>query len=401
MAVTREQVLAALEGVVSPQGIPLPTTGTLSEVVAGHVLVVALCVIEPGYRVTSYRRLVIGGALLALVFVTRVQLAPAVAIVALWANWRADRERILALLTGAAAILVVAGILDALTLGYPFASLWRYVVYNIYYGVSSTFGVEPWNYYLLGEFGVWAGACATLLLLATLGAFRVPVLLVVAVIILATHSAIAHKEYRFIYPGILLMTILAGVGLAQLVNWAQDWWLERGKEGRIVAVACITVASGYWFMIAFQVWTGAALTALRYRAHDNLTAALFVAHGPAACGVGLYGLGGDDWVAYGGYTYFHKPAPMYWPKDEDALVASAPGFDTLIYAKTRPEGLSFEPLRCFGEVCVARRRGSCQSIPLMPMPVPKPLIEFADTAISETSKGSSNPPRGRPAENNP
>src|ERR1700745_647358 len=35
MAVTREHVLAALEGVVSPQGIPLPTTGTLSEVVAG------------------------------------------------------------------------------------------------------------------------------------------------------------------------------------------------------------------------------------------------------------------------------------------------------------------------------------------------------------------------------
>jgi len=35
MALTREQVLAALEGVVSPQGIPLPTTGTLTEVVAG------------------------------------------------------------------------------------------------------------------------------------------------------------------------------------------------------------------------------------------------------------------------------------------------------------------------------------------------------------------------------
>src|SRR5437588_3689515 len=35
MALTREQVLAALEGVVSPQGIPLPRTGTLSEVVAG------------------------------------------------------------------------------------------------------------------------------------------------------------------------------------------------------------------------------------------------------------------------------------------------------------------------------------------------------------------------------
>jgi ATP-binding protein involved in chromosome partitioning len=34
MAVTKEQVLAALEGVGSPRGVPLPTTGTLSEVVA-------------------------------------------------------------------------------------------------------------------------------------------------------------------------------------------------------------------------------------------------------------------------------------------------------------------------------------------------------------------------------
>ncbi len=35
MAVTKDQVLAALEGVPSPEGIPLPKTGTLSEVVAG------------------------------------------------------------------------------------------------------------------------------------------------------------------------------------------------------------------------------------------------------------------------------------------------------------------------------------------------------------------------------
>src|SRR5215468_11870524 len=34
MAVTKEQVLAALEGVGSPRGVPLPTTGVLSEVVA-------------------------------------------------------------------------------------------------------------------------------------------------------------------------------------------------------------------------------------------------------------------------------------------------------------------------------------------------------------------------------
>jgi ATP-binding protein involved in chromosome partitioning len=36
MAVSKEQVLAALEGVKSPDGIPLPKSGTLSEVVAGE-----------------------------------------------------------------------------------------------------------------------------------------------------------------------------------------------------------------------------------------------------------------------------------------------------------------------------------------------------------------------------
>ena len=35
MAVNREQVLASLEAVQSPDGTPLPSTGTLSEVVAG------------------------------------------------------------------------------------------------------------------------------------------------------------------------------------------------------------------------------------------------------------------------------------------------------------------------------------------------------------------------------
>src|SRR5438105_12052438 len=39
MAVSKEQVLAALESVTSPEGIPLPRSGTLSEVVVGDAKV--------------------------------------------------------------------------------------------------------------------------------------------------------------------------------------------------------------------------------------------------------------------------------------------------------------------------------------------------------------------------
>jgi phosphatidylinositol glycan class B len=107
---------------------------TLSETVAGHLLVLALWALEPGYPVVSRRRLLGGGLLLGLIFVIRVQLAPAIAVLMLWTNWRADRRRIAATLVGAAAVVATAGILDTLTLGLPFASLWRYVLYNVCYG---------------------------------------------------------------------------------------------------------------------------------------------------------------------------------------------------------------------------------------------------------------------------
>jgi GPI mannosyltransferase 3 len=172
---------------------------TLSEVVAGHLLVLGLYVLEPGYRATSRRRLFAGGILLGLVCAIRIQLVPALAVIVLRCIWHDVRKRAPSIFAGVIVVVAAAGMLDALTLGSPLASAWRYFLYNVYYGVSSTFGVEPWNYYLLGELGVWGGACATLLLLATLGALRMPLLLVVAVSILATHSTIAHKEYRFIY----------------------------------------------------------------------------------------------------------------------------------------------------------------------------------------------------------
>ena len=135
------------------------------------------------------------------------------------------------MLDGLAAALSVAGILDTVTLGYPLASLWRYVIYNFYYEASSTFGVEPWDYYLRGEFGVWGGASPSLLLLVILGGRRAPSLLVAAVTIIAVHSGIGHKEYRFIYPAILLAMVLAGIGLAELASWGRSF-LERDKQGQ-------------------------------------------------------------------------------------------------------------------------------------------------------------------------
>ncbi len=356
---------------------------TLLEAIAGHLLVVAVYVLQPGYRVESRPRVCLGGALLGLVAVMRIQLAPAILVVAIWANWRAPRARATSMLGGACASLAAAALLDTLTLGYPFASIWRYVLYNVVYGVSSTFGVAPWSYYLVGEMELWGGAGATLLLLAAVGARRMPLLLVLAVVIFVSHSAIPHKEPRFIYPAVLLLTVCAGLGLAEMTAWARDWLIGRGCPRSGAALASAALALAWWGLASLQVWTGTTLAFFRQRTHDPLVAASFVAHGPAPCGVGLYGAMGTDWLDYGGYTHFHRPAPLYWPKDEAALTAAADGFDTLLYTRPPPADLGFATLRCFGTVCVARRSQACRPIPMTATPLPDSL---AGLAASDTAR---------------
>jgi hypothetical protein len=369
--------IAAAVVAVAPEAVYFGAR-TLLETVAAHLLIVALYALEPGYRVTSRLRLFSGGALLGLVFVLRIQLGPALVVVAVWTCWGAIRQRGPALLAGAAATLAAAAMLDTATLGYPLASVWRNLSYNVYYGASSTFGVEGWSFYLLGELGVWGGGALTLVLLATLGARRMPLLLAAAVTILAAHSAFAHKEYRFIYPAVLLVMTLAGIGLAQVAIWGRDRLLERGVQGWAATAGPVAVVLSWWCLVSLHVWTGATLTAYRLGRHDNLQAASFVAHGPAVCGLGLYGADGEDWINYGGYTYLHRSAPMYWPKDEPEFAALAAGFDTLVYTKAPPEGLGFMPQRCFGQVCVARRSDGCASLPMLAMPFPDPIPRPSD-----------------------
>ena len=362
----------------------------LSEVVAAHLLVIGCYLLDPGSPAESRRRLFAAGLLFGLVCLLRIQLAPAAALIVLssvWGHWRA---RVPAIVAGGLAIVALGAGLDWLTLGAPMASLWRNVLYNLFYGVSTEFGIEPWSYYLLGEVGLWGGGALALLLLAALGARRLPSLFAAAATIVAVHSCIAHKEYRFIYPALLLLTILAGIGIAQLIDWGARRLQDRGvREPIAVAISAVLVL-GYWGWTALHFWNGDSVEQLRRRASDNLAAMSFAARLPELCGIGLYGLEGKDWVWYGGYTHLHRPVPMYWPKDSGELAATEPAFDTLLYTAAPPPGLGYETTRCFGRVCIARRPGRCAAQPPPPMPFPDPIAGMAPAkeAIEAVPRGA-------------
>jgi GPI mannosyltransferase 3 len=165
----------------------------LTEVVAAHVLIIGCWLLDPGYATASRRRLFAAGLLFGLVCLLRIQLAPAVAIIMLWPLRREWRMKLPAVLAGALVAITAGAILDWGTLGYPLASLGRSLLYNLVYGVGSEFGTWPWAYYLLIETIIWPPALV-LALAAVFGARRLPAMLIAAVVIVAIHSAIPHKE---------------------------------------------------------------------------------------------------------------------------------------------------------------------------------------------------------------
>jgi GPI mannosyltransferase 3 len=345
----------------------------LSETVAAHLLVIGFFLLQKGERRSSRRHLFAAGALLGVACLLRIHMGPAVLALALWASPASWRSRLPALIAGGLVAGTFGAALDWVSLGYPLASLWRNILFNIINGVSADFGTEPWNYYLLGELGLWGTGGLFMLIAAVLGARRLPALMAAALVIVAVHSGFAHKEYRFIYPAVVLITVLAGLGLAQLTQWAVEWLARQGSGSRLTATLCAALLFTYSGSLMFKAWASETMVELRSRAHDGLLAAAYVRHMPSLCGLGLYGAEGRDWVIYGGYTYLHRPVRMYWPADERELTSTAPGFDTLIYTAVPPAELGFTPIACFSKTCVARRSGACAAQSMTTMPFPEPL----------------------------
>lgn len=337
---------------------------TLTEVAAGNVLVLALYLAYPDRGEVGAGRLLSAGVVFGLTFVLRFHLAPAIAAATVTVCGLQIRRRWLPLLAGLAMPVAAAGLLDALTWQYPFQSIWLNIWVNLYQGVSDRFGVVPW-FYILGFLGYfWGGAFAFIVALALLGSRRLPLLLTVAATVIATHSLIGHKEYRFIYPALPPIAILAGMGTVELLHGSWEWFRLNCSRGYGVAMAV-----SLWAIVSLSLFGSAPFQYLLLHLSGDIAAFRALSRIPRVCGIGLFGV--EGWETPG-YTYLRQGIRLYELNSLDELSDQQNKFNAIITTKSgAAPGQPFSRRGCFANgykirtnqlaepVCIWLRPGMC------------------------------------------
>jgi hypothetical protein len=270
----------------------------LTEVIAAHLAILAIYL---GDSPLTRRRLLLIGGLFGLAVCLRFQYGPALFAAMLW-QYRLSWKHWGWLVLGFVAIAFpVGGLLDTITLGSPFQSIWLNFERNAIDGISAGMGVEPAEYYL----GYLAVALYPLPILGTLvilGAFRMPALAIAAAVTLLEHSLVPHKEVRFIYLAIAAAPILIGLGSAGVLHHLRS---ALGRQAVLCAAVLFLTAGA-----ALSWRTGTVTFHARWQYDRASVQASLAAHDePGLCGLEIR----DVWFwRSGGYTYVNRDVPIYF-----------------------------------------------------------------------------------------
>ncbi len=258
------------------------------------------------------RRLILAGALFGLASSLRYQYAPVLVLAALVQHVRDRRALALVAASGTVVVLLALGVLDTLTWGVPFQSVWLNFLRNATQGVSGAMGTEAWFWYPLYYVIAWGAAAGALIVCAILGGWRLPVLGVVVVATMALHSLAPHKELRFVFLATACMPILAGAGLGWLLLRVRA--LRPAAVGMPVAavlallIAATTASATYGRASPLDAW---------HRDRSTLQAMALARAYPAACGLAIRTI----WVYRSpGYSYWHRDVPIYFETWDAAQV---------------------------------------------------------------------------------
>lgn len=330
----------------------------LSEAMAFDFLIPAFCLLQmPEGKRPALRQAIIGFALAA-AFFFRFQLAPAILLGALLGL---RKGRISPLIAGAALPTLLFGWVDTITWGAPFHFIYANFLTNLVHNKASSFGTMPLAQYPAFLMSYWAGALWPMLALILWRAKAYRVWLAAALLILISHSLIPHKEYRFVFSAFAMLGLVAALASVDFTKTLASLWQvtePRQWMSMLASFWCVTSVT-----LSFAPGFNKQWTAFTPILRQNL----WLYDQKDLCGLGYY----DKNIFFtGGYTYLHRPVPMY--------AVNRPGggegeyikkFNYIIFEARYIYEIdnSFKLLRCrkaddqtdFDALCIARRPGPC------------------------------------------
>jgi len=315
-----------------------------------------------GGRWNGMRRLFLAGILFGFATLLRYQngiLLPAVlTIIAARRSVRAA-----ALVTaGVAAVLLLGGLLDWVTWGKPFQSLMVYVRFNLLEGGANRWGIAKRGFYLQALLTTNGPAVLILALGFVAGLRRTWPVALPALLFLGVHSAIPHKELRFLYPVLPLFLLCAAVGLAVLMSKLPFGYGRRAVATSALALVLFGIFAVRARHVSFvdigqQMDTyglGGPTSSLVWRAFDERNR-LFQ---QAGAHVDICGFAAPAMNPYwtGGYTYLHRRVPMLWSGGRANLEAAN---YVLLSPGQKMGDDRYRSLAKEGDYVLYRRDGAC------------------------------------------
>jgi GPI mannosyltransferase 3 len=317
----------------------------MPEVLAIHVLLVGLYLGAYPGQLSKNRDLFLAGVSFGIAMSLRIQLAPAIMFAGLYLCRRHWLKRLPMIAGGIVLPVIVFGLVDLVTWHHIFQSFYLYFWENAVKGKSLLYGTKPWSWYLIEQLD----HLGPVLLLALFGVRRSHLLGWIVLIIFASHSVVAHKEARFLYPALPLILVLSVLGF---------WEVMRGlnRHLKISTDYRPIIATG----IVFFLLTSSALASsfpFWLKNSGGMTAFNQLSKNDLVCGVGLYGV---PWTNVGGYTYLHKNVPIILMSKSEEFDNEAAAVNSILAR----EGVSipradFSPRGCWNGTCLYQRAGPC------------------------------------------
>ncbi len=274
-------------------------TTLLSESLATALLAcgAALLLVERA----KVRTLRLAGFLLALGVLVRVQYAPFVVVLVALSLLK-DRRKWRPLLVGGLGALVLGAVSDLAFGQVPFAWAVGTLQANLGQGIAARFGVEGPFYYFEAMQAALGPAAIAIFIASVFAGKRYWPLILANLVNIAVHSAIAHKEYRFVFLSLFLTLVLAAIATVKAVNWVA----ARRSAAPLARRLGLIAAMAGWLALAALSWRDGEARLPRTGAAYAM-AAHAVSSDSRICGLAVP----EDWHNHVVTAFLGRNVPLY------------------------------------------------------------------------------------------